>query len=266
MKRRFPASLFLILLLAFLMTSSVFFGCGKRSDDLELIAKKNSIEKEGRRLEKQGSFNEALQKYREAMALDKEIYGAVEGRPMAFVSEVLQKKGDLQESLVYLNQLSAFHPKHDRYDDREREIEVLLEFSKTGDRSFVDNYISWFQNKYALRLPPNTYLSASLTPISTILRLYDTIGDYDAGIAYIDEILEYGYSQNKNYVRVKSSQEALQRGYKTAAEYLKVREAFEREKVNGGPTCGEWGSKDEFGRYCVGDATQALIESDYFPW
>ena len=53
-------------------------------------------------------------------------------------------------------------------------------------------------------------------------------------------------------------------------EYLTVREAFEKEKANGGPTCGKWGKIDnpspDGPDYCVGDATQALIKSDYFPW
>lgn len=70
--------------------------------------------------------------------------------------------------------------------------------------------------------------------------LYDTIGDYDAGIAFIDEILAY----------FRTGKAGDPKPGWVDAEYMKVREAFEQDKAQG----------------TKGRATKALIQSDYFPW
>ena len=52
------------------------------------------------------------------------------------------------------------------------------------------------------------------------------------------------------------------RDYKKLYEYLKVREAFEKDKAEGFKGC--VGAKP--GEACMGRATKTLIQSDYFPW
>jgi hypothetical protein len=72
----------------------------------------------------------------------------------------------------------------------------------------------------------------------------------DGGISFVNECLEYGYLQHPEYVRANTSKEALRLGQKGAAEYLKVREAFEQDKKEGKK----------------GRATRQLIQSTYFCW
>ena len=73
-----------------------------------------------------------------------------------------------------------------------------------------------------------------------ILRLYDAIGDHDAGIKFIDENLAY----------FRTGKAGDPKPGKVDAEYMKIREAFKKDKAEG--------TKSR--------ATKALIQSDYFPW
>jgi len=52
------------------------------------------------------------------------------------------------------------------------------------------------------------------------------------------------------------------RACKLIGEYLKVREAFEQDKAAGFKGC----ANQKPGEVCMGHATKALIDSDYFPW
>jgi hypothetical protein len=92
----------------------------------------------------------------------------------------------------------------------------------------------------------------------------------------VDEIKAYGlHNSSKDILSVNSAAEAWEKyqdlrnkrqaewhDYKFAYEYLKIREAFEQDKSEGRKSC--VGAKT--GEVCMGRATKALIQSDYFPW
>ena len=247
------------------------------SGDRSLIYKQGALEKEGRQLEKINQYDLAVQKYVESMKLEKEFHGDERGRPLAFIIRILQKKGQYQEALEKLKYLRAAHPEHELYLFWEKELDALVDFSKSNNPDLIYRHVEFIKTTKEQQLPP--YALWTETPIVAILRLYDIIGDYDAGIAYIDEIMAY----------FKKATEDRGDVFKIGGfhnEYLKVREAFEREKQNGGPSCGKWGKIESpaprqtddgqaagpdsaaqpADKYCIGDATQALIQSDYFPW
>lgn len=126
------------------------------------------------------------------------------------------------------------------------------------------------REKHKNEFPPLGYDSGSgVYQIATILRLYDTIGDHDAGIKFIDEILTFLRGRKKDrgeaydlYDRIKTVEQATScmkvgpkdnpdwHGCKFLKEYFLVREAFEKDKAES----------------TKGRATKALIQSDYFPW
>ena len=182
-----------------------------------------------------------------------------------------QKQGKYQDALEVLKGLREFHPKHEYYLDWEKELNALIESKKLNSFEPVYGFLRYFREKYSESLPPKNYTFGSIDKVSTILRLYDTIGDYDAGIAYVDEILDWAYKKDDEEIgplkgRIKTAEEATvcmkldyevakERGLDRAAcrwlrEYLLVREAFEQDKTQA----------------TKGRATKALIQSDYFPW
>jgi len=146
--------------------------------------------------------------------------------------------GKYQEALNEINNSSLeFNP------DFKLELEALLQAQETKSNESIYKYIDSLKEKYKDSLPPVAYNTFSSIPISTILRLYDTIGDSDGGIAYIDMCIDFFKQQDiKKYGKYKPGN--------ADEEFLKVREAFEKDKAEGKK----------------GRATRALIQSDYFPW
>ena len=216
--------------------------------DLRLLAEKNSLEKQGRNYEYQSEFDRAAQKYQEAVELDNRIYGSKNGRALAFLAEVFQKQNRYEDALELVLGLVVAHPKQENYLDWKSELDALIKYKNTGSQEPVSEYLKGYSKKYEAKLPPNTYTFGSIFYVNRILMLYDTIGDYDAGITFIDEVLAYfrtGKAGDPNPGRVD-------------AEYIKIREAFELDKKEG-----KKGSMKE-GK--PGRATLALIQSDYFPW
>ncbi|HCM42306.1 MAG TPA: hypothetical protein DIS66_03200, partial [Candidatus Omnitrophica bacterium] len=110
--------------------------------------------------------------------------------------------------------------------------------------------------------------------VAILVHVYDALGDYDSGIKLIDDVFLLIASKDPTYSRPESSAhaEVLMKeekasgkssySHKIEREYLLIREAFEQDKAEGKKGC--VGKKP--GEVCLGRATQALIQSDYFPW
>ncbi|MDD5216942.1 MAG: hypothetical protein PHN49_08325 [Candidatus Omnitrophica bacterium] len=241
------------------------------------IVAQEQVLKDGDRLVDQGRYLQALKKYEESLN-------------SKFILKDEDKRGPIVRKIRLYRVTSNFKDglNEMRYAPRTLsldselsvELEALQEWNVTNAKQPVLEYIDHLKHKYQESLPPKDYDTFSSIAIGQILRLYDTIGDYDAGIAFIDEILAY----------FRTGKAGDPKPGRVDAEYMKVREAFEAEKRNGGPACGKWGPKvpglprrqagtekgdrqdqtrqTEGGQaeYCIGDATKALIQSDYFPW
>lgn len=237
------------------------------------IYAQNELQKEGKRLERAYEYELAKEKYLEAMKYDVILHGSDQGGSIGSLIRVLQKQERYEEALEKIRYVKKGNPRHEHYKDRERELESLVEYQKSGSVESLYAHIKYLKEKYKNDLPPISYDSIlSVTVIDTILRLYDTIGDYDAGMKFIDEVLSYGQTQkskrgedNSIYDKVKTAQDAQQcmdsdwrsktnerffHACRFIREYLLVREAFEQDKAEG----------------TRGRATKALIQSDYFPW
>jgi len=232
------------------------------------VYEQEALMKTGRRLIKSGDFEVALEKFNEALSpkyikTDRDKTEAVSTKRDIYILQ-----GNYQAALKEHQWLFERNPDHDYVIAKQKEILALIEWEKTKDNKLIYDHISFLKDHFRGQIPPEGYSGYKSTIISTILRLYDTIGDHDAGIAYIDEILSFLRERRKakgdeSYVLydLKSSQEASKcvnrskpnpdyHGCKFMREYLLVREAFERDKAEG----------------TKGRATQALIQSDYFPW
>ena len=216
------------------------------SDNTQKVFRRNSLQKEGMRLAKKGKFDLALAKYEEAMQPENVNYEYEKAVAIGAMREIYKWKKEYAKALElqnwYFKNSRGGHPTEKAKEER-REIEALIEYEQTGNPKQVYDMIEYLRRNNKNTLPPIAYPFSAATTISNILRLYDTIGDYDAGIAFIDDCLAYFKEQDrKKYGEYKPG--------KTDQEFLKVREAFEKDKAEG----------------TKGRATQALIQSDYFPW
>ena len=184
------------LLLLFLMSLSLetvsAADDASHADIMAAIYGQHQLEQEGQELERIGNFSAAIEKYIQAVEFDLKINGDARGQPMAYIVGALQKEGKYVEALEKLKFLRTAHLTHEYYIDWVKELEAIIEYEESGQKEIIYKHIEYLRNKYKAITPPNAYDQVfGITAIETNIRLYDTIGDYDAGIAFIDEILAY---------------------------------------------------------------------------
>ncbi len=260
-------------------------GCS-RLDDGKAGAKKvvsrNALQSQGERLVEIGRYDEALIKYREAMQseyITDEYQKATSVWPIVRILKLQGKYPEaISEQAWFLKPLEwqkRDGPSEEALEQL-HELEALWNFSTTGNSKQVHKFIQKYSISHASDLPPKKYDTTTSGCVTTLVYLYDAIGDYDAGIAFIDEILHWTYETNPEfkglqiastteigdqYIYIMADGQQLHpnwRAYKWLREHLLIREAFEQDKSEG-----KQGSHKE-GK--PGRATLALIQSDYFPW
>jgi len=220
-------------------------------DHTAKIIKRTNLEKIARTLEERGLYDEALKKYREAMDPILLNYDYEAGVAMGGVERIYQKQGNYELALKELQWHLQRNPK--KYEDNKLELESLIKARNSHTNKPVVEFINHMKRKNEKFLPPKKYLAGTTETISSdIIRSYDHIGDQDGGIAFVDEILRYWEK--------KSGQDLHRLGNKN--QYFLIRQAFEQDKKEGFKGCLE----AKPGEACMGRATKALIQSDYFPW
>ena len=268
------AGLFLVLTLL-----SLCCGCNNAvshassANLIQNVQNRVSLESEARKLAKEGYYDEAIVLYEKAIEPQNINYEHEKSTATGAIAEIHKWKGEYEKSLKYANWFLRNKPDFEPALIEKKEIEALIQYKNTAKEDAVVDHINLLKLKNSKRLPPNGYTSSSTIVISDIVRLYDTIGDYDAGMKFVNEILDYAFKTDKSNINfLKTSKEcseviseleskndgAKAYAYKMLREYLLVREAFEQDKKEG-----KKGSMKE-GK--PGRATLALIRSDYFPW
>lgn len=197
------------------------------------IIKRNEIQQEARLLEKQGRYEEAIAKYQQAT--DPSLLNSERDKAggMVGIMRIHQKQGKLELALKELEDwygLFRPSPPGQLYIDKKPELDALIKARDTGSNEPIYAHIENLKRRYKSVLPPKGHQSFVT---SQIIRLYDYIGDSDAGIAFIDKVLTY----KKLYPYQRE-------------EYLKAKQAFMADKAHG----------------TKGRATDALTQSTYFSW
>lgn len=233
------------------------------------VLEQQALLKMGRKMIKAGDFEGALEKFNEA--LNPKYIKTYHDKTQAISSktDLYVLWGKYTDALKEYDWIFERTPDHQYSVAKQKEILALIEWEESKDNKVIYDYISFLKEHFREQIPPVAYIGYHTTVISTILRLYDTIGDHDAGITYIDEIMSFFRTRKKDreedfeiYDRVKTVENAdacLQVGpkenpnwhaCKLIREYLLIRETFEQDKSDG----------------AKGRATKALVQSDYFPW
>lgn len=212
-----------------------------------VIWQRNEIENEARWLVKKGRYEEAILKFREATnpAILNHDYEASTARGLIF--RLLNMHARFDEALQELQYFIKGNPNGTGWVDAKLEIDALMESRATNSSEPVLKYIQYLKEKYQKDLPPKGVRDSVAT---TIMRLYDYIGDYDEGIKFVESFLIF-------YQKIGPGNP-----YQPANPYFQVKQAFlEDKKENrksfvGAPP----------GTCCIGRATKAIIHSNYFPW
>lgn len=211
------------------------------------------LEDEGRDLLRRGDYAEAMRRFQQANAPELQLSGYQDTVAEALIRETYQLQGEYEKAVNVLEPLLRGNPNQWNWKDEKLELEALIEARDTNLKEPLLRFIKLMKEKHEADLPPRKYTVAVTEFIdSAIIRSYDQMGDYDGGISYVDGILNYFKERDlKKYGKLKWG--------KADDAYLQVKLAFEQDKKEGKTGCmGKPG--------CVGRATKALVQSDYFPW
>ena len=214
------------------------------------VGGRNALQSQAFNLAEQFKFDEALALYKKAIEPERLNQDYEKSTAIGAMTDILIVQGRYEEAKrVFSWFLEGKQPPAASAIMKIREIDALIEFSQKQNSEVVRQYIDILRNFERANIPP---VGHDTIPITELLQLYDIIGDYDAGIAFVNKCISY-FRDNKRYEGD---------AFVEPIEYVKIREAFEQDKAEGKKGC--VGKKS--GEVCMGRATQAIIQSDYFPW
>ncbi len=259
---------FSYLLILFAVSGCINSSNSAEPDHLKKVVYRGELETSARRAAEAGRYAEAIALYQQAIEPQNINHRHEMSMAIGSMGEVYKWTGNYEKAMEMNNWFLEGNKDSMRAQIEKSEIKALIRYKETGDRTQIDEHIQKIKDIDKGILPPNGWAPHATTTISDILRLYDTIGDHDAGVAYIDMIIDYAYGTDPNYQTVDRSISAVEarrrsakkqadgapnfkwREYDWLAEFLAVREAFEQDKKQG----------------ARGRATRVIIQSDYFPW
>lgn len=209
------------------------------------ILQRATLINEGDRLVDKAFYDDAIKKYKVAARSELLNYAHDIAVPYGRIESVLMFQGKFEEAAQVLGKVIAINKRGTGWEDPKYKLNALMQARNSGSRRPIYDHIEYLKTKHKNDLPPR-HTSFTAIVASDIIRLYDYIGDYDAGIQFVDQLL--------NYKKL---------GKSTRQDYLKIRQVFMQDKVEGTQSCFETQVQ---GEACVGRATQVIIQSKYLPW
>jgi hypothetical protein len=219
-----------------LLSAPLLYCDGKMSPDevsnagvisIKKIVERNKLEKEGRRLAKQGLYDDALVRFRAATnpaLLNDEGEASV---ALCSIRRVYILQHRFEDALE-LNEkhILPFNPKKDSYIDASLEILALIKARDTKSNKPIYGYINYIRTKYPQYFPPKGDV-VGMTDIfvDDFIHLYDYMRDYDGGIALMDEMIKYYTSRPDPAHRSARANDVR--------EYRRVKQAWELDKKTG---------------------------------
>ncbi len=253
MNRRICGVFFILFFSFYFYSGPKAFAAVISDDDGWKAFRQDKLEKEGDALLRQGLYDEAYEKFKQADAPELKMKGFQDSMAKMLMRQACYLKGEYGKALALLTPLVEMNLTQWNWQDERRELEAVIASRDTESREPLRGYIAYAKEKHKDEMPPRKYIVGITEGIdAAIIRCYDQMGDYDGGISYVDGILNYFKERDlKKYGKLKWG--------KADGAYLQVKLAFEQDKKEGKTGCmGKPG--------CVGRATKALVQSDYFPW
>lgn len=253
-------SLLLIIFAICSLTTNTSCGYASKDSRTSQILAQGSIIREGELLAEAERFEEALLKFQEA--LDPKYIKKESDRsgPHYYRALTYRAMGAYVLALKESN-ISIAYAGHPQPSEAHREIAVLAQYESTGDAKLVSDYIQEYISTRKWPLYQDTIAQ------STLIRLYDAIGEYDKGIEFVDKIVEHAFTtEEAKGVKMPSSideatawieyrqpnglRDPNWRAYKWLRDFMRIKEGFQLDKQQG----------------TKGRATRAILKSDYLPW
>ena len=228
------ATLFLAIIIFFQIYTHQQNVYGKKR--IRQIYAQNHILREGDELARAGDYEGALTKFSEAMEVEYILKPTDRSEPIFRKVRTYRIMGRYADALHGLDEFMELAARPGGDVEIRNELSALTEYQKSGSSETVYKYIEWLRLRETNYLPPQNYNTSSPYYIAIILRLYDVIGDCDSGIKFVNEVTAFFRTGNAGDPKA---------GW-VDDEYLKIREAFEKDKAEG----------------TKGRATKAIIQSD----
>lgn len=237
--------LFISVIITYLAVTSCLFASNEHNDRQESIVsdkstmkiiERHKLQNEGEALAKRGEYDAALKKYQAAMNPALLNYDYEKGVAESATSTIYKRQGKLEEALRVVDfQLSTLKNEksfpdgingYERAYNKHLEILALIKVRDTNSTKPIYDYIMYIKSKYAEYFPPRGYVVGfSDSRIDDLIHLYDYLHDYDAGIAFLNEIIKYHTQHlDKNHRSANA---------KHVKEYTRVKEAWELDKKTG---------------------------------
>jgi tetratricopeptide (TPR) repeat protein len=191
------------------------------SESFRRIAEKHSIEQRGRDFLKKGNYDLALNEYQKALDPNLRDHDWQKDSASYPIHFILKLQGRCEEALAMLADHLKRNP--EKYEFDRLELLALMKYQESNDPDIIRKFIADYRQAESRHFPPN---AGSLSDAVKVLRLYDLIGDYDAGTAFIDELLEFFEKKDiKMYGEYRFG--------KVDQALLNTRKAFELDKEQG---------------------------------
>lgn len=196
------------------------------NDATQKIIKRTNLEQEGDCFAKQGLYKEALVKYRAALDPSLLNYEHEKSTAKWAIEEIYMRQRKFEEALKIVDENLILRPQNDELIRRRLELLAFIKARDTKNNKPIYDYLDYIKSKYANYLPPKGYLSGiSGWLISDVIHLYDYMRDYDAGVAFMDEIIKYHTQHSDKNHRSAHTKDVV--------EYTRVKQAWELDKKTG---------------------------------
>jgi len=186
--------------------------------------RRNGYERKGWQLAEQGRYEEAIANF--IMAVDSSLIVQEHEKAFAIGSivKIYEREGKFEEALKVHQWFMGRHGNPtDGACEKRIELLALIEARDTKSNKPIYDYIGYLKTKYSKYFPPNGYLPGiSGWLINDLIHLYDYMHDYDAGIAFMDEIIKYHTNHKDPNHRSAHA--------KDVREYTRVKQAWELDK------------------------------------
>lgn len=217
---------------ALIITLIVSFACDCFSAQfpedarMKKIFLQGKIISEGDLLAHQGRYEEAIAKFNRAMDPDCINNERDKAAPQLRIIIAHKRQGKFQIALQeHTEWRYAKYSKHDAIANEQAELLALVKAQEIKDKKPIEDHIRYLRHKYEKQLPPNKYYAGFSDPIiDDLIHLYDYTQDYDSGIAFMNELINY--FTKSDYAESLGNKKAIK-------EYTRIKKAWELDKQTG---------------------------------